>query len=277
MSTLLSLTTSTNQSPKIRQNQIRPGSSIGITKKTEKKGVNHPEAYKSIPFNKTYCQFHTTSQGREGKNEISQKINNNYMNTQKEKYMSMLNQARIHGVEVKNMYNHIRQSGKNGSNPICLLVHSINKDKHRKDDTNIHSSHSTKPTQNQTTPIIKIKKTFNSNTKSNSEWEMTTKKKSMSNHSSIEYNPIMPSRPNSSYTRQGLQVEFGENCFGRQKQLGEFIELTRIDCQNGLKLYEDYMNNNKNGFMKSKEICVRFNDLYGKYGSLVDKPFSRKE
>lgn len=273
--TLLSLT-STNQSPKIRPNQIRPGSSIGISKKTEKKGVNHPEAYKSIPFNKTYCQFpydnekyfKSTYQRNINKSSQIQKINNDYMKNQKEKYLSMLNEARNQGVEVKNMYNHIRKTSKLGNNPICLS-HSGNTITKDKDPSILNTS-----IQNQGNPV---KKNFNSNTKSNSEWEMRTNIKSMSNHSSIEYNPVIPSRPNSSYTRKGIQVEFGENCFGRQKQIGEFIELTRIDCQNGLKVYNDYLSNNKNGFMKSKEICMSFNDLYGKYGSLVDKPFSRKE
>lgn len=136
--TLLSLT-STNQSPKIRPNQIRPGSSIGISKKkektekTEKKGVNHPEAYKSIPFNKTYCQFpydndkyfKNTCQRNVNKSSQIQKINNDYMKNQKEKYLSMLDQARNQGVEVKNMYNHIRKTSKLGNNPICLHTQVI--------------------------------------------------------------------------------------------------------------------------------------------------------
>lgn len=121
-------------------------------------------------------------------------------------------------------------------------------------------------------------KNYHNSQRSNSDW--SPKKlnfKSFINHHSKEYDIITPDIYNKKNTKNTLITDAnGNNPAKKLKGLSEFNDLARVGIPNPNKELVEAFKNNEKIFLKNDQMCNDFMNLYKQYGSICDKPFTKK-
>jgi hypothetical protein len=121
-----------------------------------------------------------------------------------------------------------------------------------------------------------INNVYDTSTRSNSEWKDKNIYDNLLNHSSRTYHMLNPDIKNISKTKQDIMNEATSyNPIYRQKSLCEFIDLNRVGVPNPNKAYLNAAKTSKNPFARNTNICAAYNDIYGGYRNLCDKPFDK--
>lgn len=113
---------------------------------------------------------------------------------------------------------------------------------------------------------------------SGSEWISSNPLPSFMNYSSIKWNPLNANMANVAMTKEniinkGLRTEL--NIFHRQKGISEFIDLTRIGATRVNKSMQDWLDQTKGDFKKTKGICSDHGNAYKSYQGIFCKPFTK--
>lgn len=118
-------------------------------------------------------------------------------------------------------------------------------------------------------------KKYSTSSKSNSEWMPNENVKSIINHESVNYDILNCVRKKTLPTKSQI---YNSYCVGAnaQKGLSEIVDLTRVGVPNTNQEYLKAFNADNRLFMKQKDICDSFNDLYKEYKNLCEKPFVKK-
>lgn len=123
---------------------------------------------------------------------------------------------------------------------------------------------------------------FTVSDESKSSWVESHNMPSLLNHPSVSYNLLYPEVKGISKTKEEIQRECDKICPGRQiankqKGLCEYIDLCCFAAAKSTKVYLDAIKNTKgrSPFGKTNECCSEFNDIYGQYKNLCNKPFHK--
>lgn len=122
--------------------------------------------------------------------------------------------------------------------------------------------------------------TYTVSKKSNSEWHAKNSMPTLLNHNSTDWNLTNPDIRNIGKTKTEITKECRErdekfNPIYRQKSLCEFIDLTRNGAPNPNRSYLNCLNKTMTCFNRRSDVCATFNDIFGSYRDLCDKPFSK--
>ena len=121
---------------------------------------------------------------------------------------------------------------------------------------------------------------------SKSFWEPNPKIPTLYNHSSKEYNIVIPNVKNTSNTKKNIL----ENCdlkrnvnivndynpIYRQKSLSDYQNIVRVSSANVNKNYMESYKKSNNVFNRNSDICSCFDDIHKTYKNLCEKPFVNK-
>ena len=121
---------------------------------------------------------------------------------------------------------------------------------------------------------------------SKSYWEPNPKIPTLFNHTSKEYNIIIPNVKNTSKTKKNIL----ENCdlkrnvnivndynpIYRQKSLSDYHNIVRVSSANVNKNYIESYKKSYNVFNRNSDICSCFDDIHKTYKNLCEKPFVNK-
>jgi hypothetical protein len=111
---------------------------------------------------------------------------------------------------------------------------------------------------------------------SKSEWAPKNSKTNLVNHTNVRYNILNSTVKSFVKTKEEIYKEHNGSPANRQKSLCEFIDLARVFSPNPNKEYLNALRMSGSTFNKSSNICANYQDLHRTYGSLCEKPFTKK-
>ena len=132
----------------------------------------------------------------------------------------------------------------------------------------------------------KPKISYTVSNESKSFWEPNPKIPTLFNHTSKEYNIIIPNVKNTSKTKKNIidycdskrniNIVNDYNPIYLQKSLSEYENVTRVSAPNVNLNYMENYNKNKDVFYRKNELGACFNDSHNTYKNLCQRPFVNK-
>ncbi len=296
-----------NQSPKIRANKQRPGTSMGFSlidineKIVNFKGVNVPKTYERKEYTKLYNEYipnistysskrpETSSivkNDRRLSNDNRMKVNTQYFKTFQNEYDKLLKEAHVDFKDKILLKSIIKEKAERTNfSDNHFITHELAEVKNSKNNLFLKSD-----IFNKNDEISKLKssekyifnknhnahRVFTTSSKSNSEWVAMKAEPSLLNHTSTAFHPLNPGIKNISRTKDEIMkttIDF--NPIHRQKMLCEYTDITRVSGPKPLKDFRKVYKNNNFAFNRTSDLCTTYLDNFKNYKNLIGEPFKK--